>query len=157
MKKPWNLLNLPVYSLVTLQNGRVNMNICTYVSAVSLSPKLYSVAVFQETQTLSNIENSEACVLQLLRNDQFSMVRTLGKKSGKNYDKQSYLERKEILEEWYGFPVLKDVCARILLKKIAQQSTGDHELFVFEVIKSISYSNDVLTENTLRKKQIIRT
>ena len=46
MTRPWNLLNLPVYSLATYQGEKVNMNICTYVSAVSMKPKQYMVAVY---------------------------------------------------------------------------------------------------------------
>ena len=45
MKRPWNIISPPVYSLVTYdEEGKVNMNICTYVSAVSMKPKMYSIA-----------------------------------------------------------------------------------------------------------------
>ena len=40
MKRPWNIIDLPVYSLLSNDvNGNINMNICTYVSAVSMKPK----------------------------------------------------------------------------------------------------------------------
>lgn len=41
MKRPWNLANVPVYSLATYAGQKVNMNICTYVSAVNMKPKRY--------------------------------------------------------------------------------------------------------------------
>ena len=32
MKRPWNIISPPVYSLVTYDDeGKVNMNICTYI------------------------------------------------------------------------------------------------------------------------------
>ena len=46
MKRPWNIINPPIYSLVTYdETDNLNMNICSYVSAVSLKPKLYSIAM----------------------------------------------------------------------------------------------------------------
>ena len=48
MRKPWNLPHLPVHSLMTFDaEGRINMNICTYVTAVSLDPKRYAIAVYE--------------------------------------------------------------------------------------------------------------
>ena len=52
MKRPWNIISPPVYSLVTYdEEGKVNMNICTYVSAVSMKPKIYSIAIDYTTKT----------------------------------------------------------------------------------------------------------
>lgn len=55
MQKPWNLINLPVYSLATSTNDKANFNICTYVSAISMTQKLYAVAIYLNTQTLANV------------------------------------------------------------------------------------------------------
>ena len=47
MRRPWNIINLPIYSLQTVDsNGKLNMNICTYVSVVSMKPKIYSIAIY---------------------------------------------------------------------------------------------------------------
>ena len=52
MKRPWNIIDLPVYSLLSNDmNGNINMNICTYVSAVSMKPKIYSIAIDFKTKT----------------------------------------------------------------------------------------------------------
>ena len=67
MKRPWNIISPPVYSLVTYdEHGKVNMNICTYVSAVSMKPKMYSIAIDYTTKTYKNLEKSSRVVLQLL-------------------------------------------------------------------------------------------
>ena len=39
MKKPWNRINIPVYSVSSKYGEKQNMHICTYVSAVSMQPK----------------------------------------------------------------------------------------------------------------------
>ena len=67
MRRPWNIINLPIYSLQTVdKDGKLNMNICTYVSVVSMKPKIYSIAVYYGTKTFENLENSDYVVLQIL-------------------------------------------------------------------------------------------
>lgn len=156
MKRPWNLINLPVYSLATYGGEKVNMNICTYVSAISMNPKKYSVAVYENTRSLSNLESSEQAVLQLLHSSQFGLVKMLGHKSGNHFDKQNYLQQRDLLENWEGQAVLKNTSAKLLLKKSSRQKTGDHDLFIFDVLKYKSHSADYLTMDILRQKKLIR-
>ncbi len=33
VKRPWNIVNMPVYSLATYVDDQLNMNVCTYVTA----------------------------------------------------------------------------------------------------------------------------
>ena len=41
MKRPWNIIDSPIYSLQSVdEEGKINMNICTYVTAVSMKPKI---------------------------------------------------------------------------------------------------------------------
>ena len=54
--------------------------------------------------------------MQLLSKENISLVRTLGKKSGKKINKDSYLKKKKLIN-WKGYDVLSDVCALIELKK----------------------------------------
>ncbi|HCA43968.1 MAG TPA: hypothetical protein DEP28_12040 [Bacteroidetes bacterium] len=156
-KKVWNIPDLPVYSLATYdRKSKVNMNICTYVTAISLKPKLYAVAVYEKTKTLKNIKNSDICVLQLLSKSQFNLIKKLGQTSGINFDKENYLNNKNFLEEWENYKVLKNVSGRILLNKKSFQKTGDHYLFIFNVIKSKSYNTDYLNLKLLSEKKLIR-
>ena len=100
MRRPWNIINLPIYSLQTTDDsGSLNMNICTYVSVVSMKPKIYSIAVYYGTKTFENLENSENVVLQILSKDNIGLVKNLGKKSGLKINKDKYL-RKQNLIKW---------------------------------------------------------
>ncbi|MEP2948485.1 MAG: flavin reductase [Ekhidna sp.] len=128
---------MPVYSLATEKDGQLNMNICTYVSAVSMKPKLFMVAIDYHTQTFTNLEISTTAVLQILHTDQIKLVNQLGKKSGKNFNKYDYLEKKELLDNWNGNKILKGACGYLQLKQVGRKNVGgDHELFWFEVEKS---------------------
>lgn len=155
MKRPWNIIDTPVYSLATYADGVSNMNICTYVTAISMAPKLYAVAVYNGSKTLAQMQETSVAVLQLLHSDQYSLVNQLGKKSGNSFDKHHYLQQKNLLQEWNSYEVLKNVSALLLLQKVNQQQTGDHVLFTFEVSKYVSYNDQVLTASILRAKKII--
>ena len=141
MRRPWNLVNCPVYSLATYEEGKVNMNICTYVTAVSMKPKLYTIAVYQNTKTLDNLNKSQYAVLQLLRSPHAELIRLLGKTSGQKVNKAQKLEEKNWLINWKGWPVLKEAAAHLLLEKQHLQITGDHHSFLFSV-KTYSTKND---------------
>ena len=130
MRRPWNIVDSPVSSIATYDaDGMVNMNICTYMMAISRKPKLYCISIENCSKTLDNILRSEECVIQILSEPQAKLVRPLGKKSGFDYDKQNYLEKRELLHSWKGFKVLKDSCAYIHFNVQNQQEVGDHILF----------------------------
>ena len=110
------------------------MNICTYVSAVSMKPKLFMVAIDYNTQTYQNLQENDTAVLQILHEEQQQLVPLLGKKSGKKLDKQKKLEAKEVLTTWKGESVLDGACGYLKLKMKERANVGgDHELFYFEV------------------------
>ena len=144
MKRPWNIINLPIYSLVTYdEKDNLNMNICSYVSAVSLKPKLYSIAIDYTTKTYDNLKLNSFVVLQLLSISHLKIIRKLGKTSGYLFNKEKYLRSKEMLEDWRRNIVLKDTCALIELKKINEINLeGDHAIFIFSVSKYTTLSED---------------
>jgi flavin reductase (DIM6/NTAB) family NADH-FMN oxidoreductase RutF len=157
-KKPWNRVNLPVYSISSRFDNMYNMNICTYTSAVSMKPKQLMVAIYNDTKTLEIVNNSTTFVLQLLAAKQYRMVDLLGKKSGKNIDKISRLEKRELMAEWNGYKILKDALALIELEVVNTMQAEDHTLFLCTVI---DYKNlnegEALTLDNLREHRLIRS
>ena len=158
MKRPWNIINPPIYSLITYdKNNHLNMNICSYVSAVSLKPKLYSIAIDYSSKTYENLKLNSSVVLQLLSKSHLKIIRKLGKTSGYFFNKEKYLRSKEMLEDWRKNIVLKDTCALIELKKINEINIeGDHAIFTFSVSKYTTLSEDgILTFRDLIDNKII--
>lgn len=156
MQKPWNMIDGPVYSLATYDAEKVNMNICTYVTAVSMKPKQYIVAVYHNTKSLENLKAGKIAVLQLLHRSQVKLVSTLGKMSGTTYDKDHYLRKYDHLEQWKGYDVLRNSAATLLLKQQWSRITGDHTLFLFDVMAHRSLDGDMLTLKHVRDKKLIR-
>jgi flavin reductase (DIM6/NTAB) family NADH-FMN oxidoreductase RutF len=154
MRKPWNATNHAVYSLATVSN----MNICTYVTAISMQPKMYAIAIYKNTKTLSNMQQQNFAVLQILQEQQAKLVNVLGKKSGTNYDKINYLHKKNELDYYYNIPVLKNCCAWIYLQKdLCIQSQADHDVYLFKVLAYKQFTEaNILTQHYLRDQKIIR-
>ena len=158
MKRVWNIVNPSIYSLSSFNNeGEQNFNICSYVSVVSLKPKLYMIAIEKTSKTHSNLLKSSSCVLQILSLDNINLVKSLGKKSGWNINKLNFLNKKEMLELWNDKKIIKKSCGVIFLEKTNQFITnGDHTLFVFKILKAKTFKEtNILTFNNLIEKKII--
>lgn len=157
MKRPWNLSDLTVYSLATYQAGIVNMNVCTYVTQISMQPKLYAVAVYNNTQTLINLQRTDFAVLQVLHHTQGNLVQTLGEKSGMLMNKHQWLLQNALLTTWQKVPVLKGASAYLFLKKMQHvPGHADHQLFTFEVLTYKTNDAEILTTAMLTEKNRIR-
>ena len=158
MKRPWNIVNPAIYSLITYdENNNLNMNICSYVSAASLKPKIYSIAVDYSTKTYENLKLNSSVVLQLLSKSHLKIIRKLGKTSGYIFNKEKYLKSKNMLDNWRKNIVLKDTCALIELKKFNEINIkGDHAIFTFSVSNYTTLLEDgILTFRDLIDNKII--
>ncbi|MCV9388958.1 flavin reductase [Reichenbachiella ulvae] len=143
MRRPWNIIDLPVYSLATLGSTGINMNICTYVSGISRNPKKYMIALEPQSQTYLNFKKRKTAVLQILSQEDMQWVNYLGKKSGKETDKEKYLQQKQALSEWKSHEVLKNASALVLLQLDQEiDAGGDHQLMIAEVIASRTLRED---------------
>ena len=156
-KKPWNRINLPVYSISSKNADNENMNIITYATAISMHPKQYICGIYHGTKTLENVSSTGAFVLQLLADHQANMVNLLGKQSGKNIPKIDRLLKRKLLVQWEDYPVLQSCLAVMKMKVIDTMDGGDHKIFLCEVT---AYQNmqpgEPLTLNHLREKKLIR-
>lgn len=156
-KKPWNRVNLPVYSVSSKMADNSNMHIITYASQISMQPKRFICGIYHGSQTLLNIEASGEFVLQLLAGNQYRLVDLLGKKSGRTIDKISRLRKRKELIEWNNFDVLKNCLAVIQLKVISSFEGGDHKGFLCNVVayKNLNEGKE-LTLDILRERKLIR-
>ena len=157
LKRPWNIVDVPVYSLATYDGENLNMNICTYVTAISMKPKIFMIAVYYNTLTIDRLSEGHNAVLQILNKDHISLIKALGKKSGRSFDKKRYLEKKDLLDSWNGKTVLKNACGYLELAQMDRKDVGgDHELFWFEVKKSKTVSEEgVLMFQDLVRERVI--
>jgi flavin reductase (DIM6/NTAB) family NADH-FMN oxidoreductase RutF len=156
-KKPWNRINLPVYSISSRTENNSNMHIITYATAISMQPKRFICGIYHGTQTLANVEASGEFVLQLLNETQYRLVDLLGKKSGRSIDKISRLQKRNEITEWNGYHILKNCLAVMQMKVVNSFEGGDHKCFLCDVV---AYKNlndgEALTVDILREHKMIR-
>lgn len=90
---PLPKLSSPIWSLATLNVDKTtNMNIITYVSAVSIQPEpLWALSLYKTSLSHELFMRQGWGLLQLLSEDIASVVPILGKKSGRDVDKLSLL------------------------------------------------------------------
>lgn len=155
--RPWNRVDLPVYSVSSWHGEEQNMHICTYVSAVSMQPKRYMVALYHGTKTLELVEKNGHFLLQLLSDRQYPLVRLLGQKSGHRANKIASLKKRGLLEIYKGRVYLKEALALVECRVLDSMDGGDHTMFLCEVV---SYRNinpgSPLTTGLLKEKKIVR-
>lgn len=157
-KRPWNRVNLPVYSISSTDGkSNFNMHIITYANQISMNPKRFVCGIYEGTKTLENVITHQEFVLQLLSEKQYRLVDLLGKKSGHQINKLERLEKRKLITDWNGFPVLKDALAVMLLKVISSFPGGDHTGFLCDVTQYKNLNEgDPLTLDTLRAHKLIR-
>jgi flavin reductase (DIM6/NTAB) family NADH-FMN oxidoreductase RutF len=131
-----------------------NMNVMTYVVPVSMSPKHYIIALYHDTESLSNWQSSHRGILQILAPTHSPLVRVLGKKSWKTYDKMTYLAKKWLLS---GDSMIVGIAWYIELEEVEKLWDGgwDHDLYLCRVVSSRSYHEDVLTTEILVEEGVI--
>lgn len=123
--KPWNRVDAPVYSLSTSHDGRGNLNICSYVTPISMKPKRYLIGVYKDTKTLDNLDANPIGLLNFLAEDHADLVRLLGKKSGHKIDKIKALgDRIEHVGD--GLYKINGALAIVRLKFLQRLDGGDH-------------------------------
>ena len=156
-KKPWNRINLPVYSISSKTHENENMNIITYATAISMQPKRFVCGIYHGTQTLDNVSATGEFVLQLLADHQVNLVNLLGKQSGKKIPKLNRLAKGKLLTHWEEYSVLHSCLAVMKMKVAGTMEGGDHKIFLCDVT---DYQNlqtgNPLTLDHLREKKLIR-
>lgn len=159
MRKLWNRPSFAMWSLSTIdKDGNGNMNICAYVTSISMQPKIMLLAVYHHTKTLQNLKHEPRALLQLLTVDHVDIVHTCGRQSGNSVDKIAKVSKHHPVAYHKGLPYLKD-CAGFMELEISdlREVGGDHLLATAEVIMSKNLTDQpILTSDYLKEKGIIR-
>ncbi len=158
MRKLWNRPNMPVWSLSTADGETPNLNICTYVTSVSMDPKLMLIAVYTGTKTLSNLKNNKHCLLQLLPEELAPVVRVCGQTSGHTTHKVKRLaKRYEFLQVDDLVYFAQAVGYMELQIESLREVGGDHVLAVARVVSAKNLSDaPILTTDYLKEHKYTR-
>jgi flavin reductase (DIM6/NTAB) family NADH-FMN oxidoreductase RutF len=159
MRKIWNRPNQQVWSLSTIdETGTGNSNICTYVTAVSMEPKLMMVAVYHGTKTYQNVVATKRAVLQLLSQELAPAVRICGHMSGNDIAKIKRLQKRYEINLCAGIPYFVASAGYLELELSDLVPVGgDHDLAVFAVTQHKNLNGaPLLTTDYLREHGFLR-
>lgn len=156
--RPWNRVPQAVYSLSTVDNDRLNMNICTYVCPMTMEPKQFMIGLFHGTKTFENFRKTGEGLLQILGIHQTRYINTLGKKSGLSVDKDAYLRKRVCFSRSSShLAYLKDCLAYIHISVKTWTPESDHDLVFCETLGWKNIQTGIpLTTTYLKEKKIIR-
>jgi flavin reductase (DIM6/NTAB) family NADH-FMN oxidoreductase RutF len=147
--------NYDVHSISSVHEGKININIATWVMQAAMGGKMLCVALYKIDFTIELVRASGILIVNLLAKDQTNLIAKLGRKSGRNSDKFKNLKYE--LDE-RGCPFLTEAVGYVQCKVLHSTDAGDHEIFVCEVLKQIVLNQDkeVMTNNYLREKGLVR-
>ncbi len=144
----WSL-SCPTQSTGTSAATTTSMNLMTFCTPVSISPKLWALALYHDTLTKESFLQHGIGILQLLTPLQQELVSILGKQSGYEVDKQDACQKVGIIWQPVGSMHILPNCATYLEVEVANQSTctveaGDHVVVICQVTRTGQWKNGQL-------------
>ncbi len=118
--------------IVTARAGdKVNGMTAAWATQVSFKPRLVAVSIASPRYTYGLIKESGYYCLNLLSDAQKDLADLFGFKSGRKVDKFKGVSYRNALK---GSPVLEEAMAYVECEVKDILTTGDHDLFVGEVV-----------------------
>jgi flavin reductase (DIM6/NTAB) family NADH-FMN oxidoreductase RutF len=148
--------NYDVHSVTTATpEGQRNANIIIWVMPVAMGGKMLCLALYKIDYTLELVRRSGMLNLNLLADDQTSLIAKLGRRSGRETDKFKKLPH-DFDER--GCPYLTDAIGYVQCRVVSYTDGGDHEVVLCEVLRQVVLHPDkkVLTHHYLREKGLVR-
>lgn len=122
-----------VYVVTTRCGDRVNGMTASWVSQISLSPLLLMVSIAPTRYTHDLIKESGFFAINVLTSTQVDLGKRFGFASGRRVNKFTGLDYTTAVT---GSPILPQAQAYFDLNLVDTYSTGDHTLFVGEVVEA---------------------
>jgi len=118
--------------VVTARAGeKINGMTAAWATQVSFKPALVAVSIAPPRYTHALIKESGYFCMNLLADDQMELAKLFGFKSGKKVNKFKNVAYENALK---GSPILKDAVAYVECEVKDVVTTGDHDLFIGEVL-----------------------
>jgi len=148
--------NYDVHSVTTIYGEKMNANIATWVMQSAMKGKFITVALYQTDYTIELVRESKILNINLLSEDQTTLITKLGRKSGRG-DTDKFKRLAYQLDN-RGCPYLTDAIGYVQCNAITEAYSGDHQIFVCSVLGQYLLNPDKkpMTTLFLREKKLIR-
>jgi flavin reductase (DIM6/NTAB) family NADH-FMN oxidoreductase RutF len=123
-----------VFVLSVDANGKPSGMIASWVTQTSFHPPLISVAIGKTRNTYTLVKQSREFVIAIANKALEPAVKIFGTKSGRNVDKFAETKIQYTNSKYLKTPILTDATFNFECKVINEVETGDHVLFIGEVV-----------------------
>lgn len=124
-----------VPAVVVIKSGEeLDAMACAWHVALSFEPPLFAVAISPKRHCYKMLKKSGEFTANFLTFDNIGIIAAAGRTSGKDIDKFSTYKIKTLPSSVIETPVLKAAYAAYECKVVKSYTTGDHVLFIGEVV-----------------------
>jgi len=143
--------------LVSCAGKRRRPNIITLAWAMptSINPPLVAVSILPKRRSFSLIEETKEFVVNIPTMDILKETLFCGRRSGKNYDKFKETNLTPLPARKVKPPIIKECVAHLECKLHSQFTTGDHTIFVGEIVKAYANQEAFTDKYNLKNARMI--
>lgn len=132
-----HFLPLPCVFVISVdKKGKPSGMIASWVIQTSFVPPLIAVSVGKTRHTNNLIEESKEFVIAIPNKDLEEAVKFFGSKSGRNIDKFEETNLKTEKSKYVKPPLIAEATLNYECKLLEKVDTGDHSIFIGEVVAS---------------------
>ena len=149
------LKNYEVHAIGSAFDGKLNLNIASWVMQTSMNGKTVVVALYKPDLTIELVKKSNRLCISFLAENQTNFISKLGRKSGRETDK---LNKLDFGISPGGSPFVNQAIGYLDCEVIKWADGGDHELAICKVNKTLVLhpEKSPLRLNYLREKGLIK-
>lgn len=107
---------------------------CAWYSALSFDPPLFAISIAPKRYSYQMLKKSGEFTANFMEFDHAGTIAALGRTSGREIDKFAAYRIKTLPSTEIETPVLKDAYAAYECRIVKRHRTGDHDLFIGEVL-----------------------
>jgi flavin reductase (DIM6/NTAB) family NADH-FMN oxidoreductase RutF len=134
--KRWGRPERVVLAVTIDQNKKTNILTIGWKMRTSVDPPMVAISVGHKRHSHAIIRESKEFVLAVPGEDQSEAAMLCGTKSGKKYDKIMEAKLTPIPAKFIKPPLIAECIANLECKLVGELLTGDHTIFVGEVLNS---------------------
>ena len=139
----------------TEKTGKPNVLPLAWAMPTSRSPALVAVSVAPNRYSHGLIEETNEFVINLPTVDVFGETLTCGRTSGKNHDKFAETGLTPLPARKVKAPIIKECIAHLECKLHSQFKTGDHTVFIGEVVEAYANKDVFLDKYDIEKARML--
>ena len=137
------------------KRGRPNIITLAWAMPTSINPQLVAVSIRPERHSFALIEETKEFVVNIPTMDILKKTLFCGRKSGRDYDKFKETSLTPLPAKKVKPPIIKECVAHLECKLHNQFATGDHTIFIGEIVEAYVDKDAFTDKYNLKKARMI--